>query len=124
MVIDRCPRVGDEDIGKSRQPDPIEGSAGQGNSDAAFTGLGAAILFDDTELTPIKGQLVYMPPDPAVDYMSLGGGGQDMLYMFPRSDVILLGGTYKMGDYSTNPEPAETERIVAGHQRIYDAFDA
>lgn len=85
------------------------------------TGLGAAKLFDDTELMPIKGQLVFLPPDPSVDYMTLGGG-QEMLYMFPRSDVILLGGTYKIGDYSTNVEPDETERIVTGHQRLFADF--
>jgi len=87
------------------------------------TGLGAAKLFGDTELTPIKGQLVYLPPDPAVDYMSFGGG-DGMLYMFPRSDVIVLGGTAKIGDYSTQVEAAETERIVTEFQRIYSGFDA
>ena len=87
------------------------------------TGLGAAKLFGDTELTPIKGQLVYLPPDPAVDYMSFGGG-DGMLYMFPRSDVIVLGGTAKIGDYSTQVEADETERIVTEFQRIYSEFDA
>jgi D-amino-acid oxidase len=87
------------------------------------TGLGAAKLFGDTELTPIKGQLVFLPPDPAVDYMTLGGG-EGMLYMFPRSDVVLLGGTYKIGDYSTNVEAEETERIVSEYQRIFSEFDA
>ena len=85
------------------------------------TGLGAGKLFGDTEITPAKGQLVYMPPDPAVDYLTIGGGS-DLLYMFSRSDVLLLGGTFKVGDYSTHPEPAETARMVAGHQRIFSSF--
>lgn len=85
------------------------------------TGLGAGRLFGDTEITPAKGQLVYMPPDPAVDYLTIGGGS-DLLYMFSRSDVLLLGGTFKVGDYSTHPEPAETARMVAGHQRIFSRF--
>jgi D-amino-acid oxidase len=87
------------------------------------TGLGAAKLFGDTELTPIKGQLVYLPPDAAVDFMTFGGG-EGMLYMFPRTDVLLLGGTYKIGDYSTNVEADETERIVTEHQKLFAAFDA
>ena len=37
------------------------------------TGLGAGALFDDDELIPIKGQLVFIPPDPAVDYLTVGG---------------------------------------------------
>jgi len=85
------------------------------------TGLGAGKLFGDTEITPAKGQLVFMPPDPDVDYLTIGGGSS-LLYMFSRSDVLLLGGTFKIGDYSTHPEAEETRRIVAGHQRIFAGF--
>jgi glycine/D-amino acid oxidase-like deaminating enzyme len=86
------------------------------------TGLGARALFGDEELTPAKGQLVFMPPDPAVDYLTIGGGSSN-LYMFSRSDVLLLGGTFKVGDWSTNPEPDETARIIREHQRIFSGFD-
>jgi glycine/D-amino acid oxidase-like deaminating enzyme len=85
------------------------------------TGLGAAALFDDQDLVPAKGQLVFLPPDPAVDYMTFGGGAGN-LYMFPRSDVLLLGGTFKLDDYSRNPEPDETERIVAEHRKLFEGF--
>ena len=85
------------------------------------TGLGAAALFGDTELTPVKGQLVHLPPDPAVDYMTIGGG-PGLLHMFPRGDVLLLGGTYKIGDASRNVEPDETERIVRDHASFFDTF--
>src|SRR5690606_12510994 len=47
------------------------------------SGLGAKALFGDDELTPQKGQLVFMPPDPDVDYITFGGG-PGYLYMFPR----------------------------------------
>lgn len=85
------------------------------------TGLGAAKLFHDTGLVPAKGQLVFLPPDLAVDYMTFLGG-EGLLYMFPRSDVLLLGGTFKLNDYTTHPEPDETERIVREHQRIFSEF--
>lgn len=85
------------------------------------TGLGAAKLFGDEELTPIKGQLLFLPPDPAVDYLTVGGG-RGSLYMFSRSDALVLGGTHKMGDASRNPEPDETERILTEHQRIFAGF--
>lgn len=85
------------------------------------TGLGARQLFGDEELTPAKGQLVFMPPDPAVDYLTIGGG-QGLCYMFSRTDVVLLGGTFKPGDWSTNPEPAETDRIIREHQQIFAGF--
>lgn len=85
------------------------------------SGLGAAQLFGDAALVPAKGQLVYLPPDPHVDYMTLGGG-QGLLYMFPRSDVTLLGGTFKLGDSTTHAEPEETARIVTEHQRLFSNF--
>jgi hypothetical protein len=44
--------------------------------------------------------------------------------MFSRSDVLLLGGTYKLNDWSTNPEPEETARIVNEHQRLFAAVEA
>jgi glycine/D-amino acid oxidase-like deaminating enzyme len=85
------------------------------------TGLGAAVLFDDADLVPAKGQLVHLPPDPAIDYMTFGGG-QGALHMFPRSDVLLLGTIFKPGDGSRNVEALETERIVQEHKKLFDSF--
>ena len=85
------------------------------------SGLGAAQLFEDAEIVPAKGQLVYFPPDPQVDYMTFGGG-RGLLHMFPRSDVILLGGTFKLGDHTAHAEPEETARIVTEHQRLFADF--
>ena len=85
------------------------------------TGLGAAELFGDTALVPAKGQLVYLPPDADVDYMTIGGG-QGLLHMFPRSDVLLLGGTFKLGDHTSHVEAEETARIVTEHQKLFDNF--
>jgi len=85
------------------------------------TGLGAAALFDDSNLVPAKGQIVYLPPDRAVDYMTFGGGQGDM-HMFPRRDVLLLGAIFKPGDGSRNVETDETERIVGEHQKLFASF--
>ncbi len=89
------------------------------------TGLGAAALFDDSNLVPAKGQLVYLPPDPAVDYMTFGGGffgEHGFMHMNPRGDVLLLGGFFKLGDSSRNIEADETERIVQEHMKLFDSF--
>jgi len=82
------------------------------------TGLGARELFGDEDLTAAKGQLVFLPPDPAVDYMTIGGG-RGNLHMFPRSDVVLLGAIFKPGDFTRLPESDETERIVTEHERLF-----
>ena len=89
------------------------------------TGLGAAALFEDTELVPAKGQLVFLPPDPAIDYMTFGGGfggEHGFLHMFPRRDVLLLGGIFKLGDGSRNVEEEETRRIVEEHAKLFASF--
>ena len=43
------------------------------------TGLGAKALFGDEELTPVKGQLTFLLPQPEIAYCTL----PEDLYMFP-----------------------------------------
>ncbi|QHJ12843.1 putative D-amino-acid oxidase [Paraglaciecola mesophila] len=84
------------------------------------TGLGSRALFDDEGITPAKGQLILLPPDPAVDFLTVGGGsGKAPLYMFSRDDYMILGGTFKPGDWSTHPEPQETQRILTESQAFF-----
>lgn len=80
------------------------------------TGLGAKALFNDPELTPIKGQLTILLPQPEVDYATEPPDG---LYMFPRPDGVLLGGTHEMGNWDLDPNREAETRIVAGHAQIF-----
>lgn len=82
------------------------------------TGLGARELVGDGELVPVRGQLVFLLPQPEVDYAVLG---REILYMFPRRDGILLGGSAERGVESLEPDPATTERILREHARIFSA---
>lgn len=84
------------------------------------TGLGARALFGDDELVPIKGQLHVLVPQDEVDYVTLSGG----LYMIPRSDGILLGGTFERGDWSLEPDAEAQRRIVDGHATFFEAMGA
>ena len=79
------------------------------------TGLGAKMLFGDEELTPVKGQLTFLLPQPEVQYCTLPPD----LYMFPRSDGILLGGTHQTGVWSLDPDLQAKAQIVAEHARIF-----
>ena len=79
------------------------------------TGLGAKALFKDDELTPVKGQLTFLLPQPEIQYCTLPPD----LYMFPRSDGIALGGTHEAGIWSLEPNLQEKQRIIAGHARIF-----
>jgi D-amino-acid oxidase len=80
------------------------------------TGLGARSLFSDEELTPIRGQLVFLLPQPEVNYCTIGPEG---VYMFPRHDGILLGGSFDRGETKMEPDPVTTERILRDNGRLF-----
>jgi D-amino-acid oxidase len=82
------------------------------------TGLGARELFGDPELTPIKGQLTVLLPQPGVNYAT----EKDGLYMFPRSDGILLGGTFERGVETLEFDPEAEKRILAGQRAIFEGM--
>jgi glycine/D-amino acid oxidase-like deaminating enzyme len=84
------------------------------------TGLGARDLFGDTELTPMKGQLTVLRPQPAVDYCVV----YPEIYMFPRRDGILLGGTGERGEWSLEPDPIAAARLFDKHSRFFAAMAA
>ena len=69
----------------------------------------------------IRGQLVVLMPQPGVNYMTLGPGN---IYMFPRRDGILLGGSFQRGESNLEPDPAITERILRGNKAVFDAMKA
>ena len=74
-----------------------------------------ATLFNDPVLEPVRGQLTILEPQPDIDYTYLTGE----LYMFPRSDGIVLGGTFERGNWSTSVDLASQSRILAGHEAIF-----
>ena len=82
------------------------------------TGLGSRALLGDEELIPMKGQLTFLLPQPEVQYAALPDG----LYMFPRTDGILLGGTHVRGDWTMTPDLAAKAEILAGHKALFDNF--
>jgi D-amino-acid oxidase len=79
------------------------------------TGLGSAALFGDTELIPVKGQLSALVPQPEIGYIMM----KDDLYMFPRRDGIVLGGTHERGVSSLEPNLEAAKSVIAAHQAIF-----
>lgn len=80
------------------------------------TGLGAKHLFGDAELTPVKGQLVVLVPQPEVTYTTGG--------MMPRSDGIVLGHTMERGVWTLDVNETERRRVVERHMRTFSAMRA
>jgi len=86
------------------------------------TGLGSGKLFNDTEIIPVKGQLTILLPQPEITYSYVAHMKDNLLYMFPRKDGIVLGGTYDKGNWSFEPDKRESERIMKGHSVIADSL--
>ncbi len=82
------------------------------------TGLGSRELFGDTELGPVRGQIVKLQPQSEVDYAYTLPQG----YMFPRGDGIILGGTFEHGEWSTAPDPATIRNILASHRELFSSL--
>jgi D-amino-acid oxidase len=82
------------------------------------TGLGAAALFGDTTLIPIKGQLTILKPQPEIDYVALPGGR----YMFPRKDGIVLGGTFERGVATMGVNEEAKTRIMEDQAAFFSSL--
>ncbi len=83
------------------------------------TGLGTRALFGDNELIPIKGQLVVLKPQADINYLMISNG----FYMFPRTDGVLLGGTFERNEWSLAPDPDATRRILGQHADFFRGMD-
>ncbi|HZU28164.1 MAG TPA: FAD-dependent oxidoreductase [Bryobacteraceae bacterium] len=83
------------------------------------TGLGARALFGDDELVPVRGQLEFLLPQPEIDYMTVGPGD---IYMFPRRDGILLGGSHERGNWSLEPDPETSKRILRENAGLFSGM--
>lgn len=78
------------------------------------TGLGARALFNDQGMASMRGQIEVLLPQPELDYCYLANS----LYMFPRADGVILGGTFEAGNWSMDADAATTTRIIEGNTQI------
>ncbi|GBG38569.1 FAD-dependent oxidoreductase [Mycobacterium montefiorense] len=83
------------------------------------TGFGAAALVGDSELTPMRGQLAILLPQKEIRYSY---AFDDIGYMIPRPDGIILGGTYENGVRDATAQPADISRILDSHQNFFKKF--
>jgi len=82
------------------------------------TGLGAKALFGDEEMTPIRGQLTFLVPQPEVTYAT----SYENTYMFSRRDGVLLGGTHEMGDWNLQPDLTTKAAILAKQASLFEGM--
>ena len=80
------------------------------------TGLGSRTLFGHEEIYPVKGQLTVLEQQDAIDYVITAPG----IYMMPRHNEILLGGTFQRRIETLDPDPDAAERIVRQQQAFFE----
>ncbi len=73
------------------------------------SGLGAVGLASDSEMRPVRGQVVLVE-QVGLDSWLLDGGG--LTYVVPRSRDIVVGGTDLEGEWDRHPDPATTQAIL------------
>ncbi|MFD9811871.1 FAD-dependent oxidoreductase [Streptomyces sp. NPDC059080] len=87
------------------------------------SGLGARELVPDPQVHPVQGQLVVVA-DPGVEewYVSAASGATDTTYVLPQPYGVVIGGTAHENAWSTEPDPAVAEAIVARAARRFPAL--
>jgi D-amino-acid oxidase len=87
-------------------------------------GLGAREVAGDAALYPIQGQVV-RTTNPGVEGVLLDEFGPDgLVYVIPRADDVILGGTAAEGAWGLEPDPAVTERILRHARRRLPVLEA
>jgi D-amino-acid oxidase len=86
-----------------------------GSADAVVncTGLGARELVGDDTLVPVRGQIVVVEQVGLERWVLDQDDPQQVTYVVPRLDTIVLGGTAEEGDEDTAVRPATVADVLA-----------
>ena len=76
-------------------------------------GLGARELARDPSLSAVRGQVVRVSAPDVREWLLDQSDPEDLVYVVPRVNDVVLGGTAQEGDEDLRPDPATTEAIRA-----------
>jgi D-amino-acid oxidase len=91
------------------------------------TGTGAHGFARDPDVVPVRGQAVVVR-NPGLSEFFIGIGrdgsaaGNGLVYLFPHTSTVVLGGTQDTGSWSREPDPATAARILAGCAAVEPAL--
>ena len=86
------------------------------------TGLGARELCNDNELYPIRGQVVKVKPTGFDLVICDDDGPNGLLYVVPRKNDVVLGGTEQQNDWNLDVSEQDTQDILRKAGYFSDAF--
>jgi len=77
------------------------------------TGIGSYELLGDKEVYPVRGQVVRVDAKHLVkEFFFSENKKGEILYILPKTDCIVLGGTAQKGDWNTNINPETSKDII------------
>jgi D-amino-acid oxidase len=82
------------------------------------TGTGARRLTGDEALRPVRGQVAYVRTREPLRFMVDEHGPNALVYVLPRPDVVVLGGTAEEDDWETRVRPETTRSIIERTRRL------
>ncbi len=78
--------------------------------------LGARQLCNDHSIIPVRGQVGLLAPGPSLPiYLD----NEMPLYIVPRKDAIIIGGTYEENEEAEITEPSTIERLLNNAYKVY-----
>lgn len=83
------------------------------------TGLGARILCHDEALIPVRGQVALLSPKKG---LSIFLDNEKPVYIVPRKDAIIVGGTYEENIFTATTEPSTIERLLNNAYEVFSAL--
>lgn len=81
------------------------------------TALGSRLLCDDETIIPVRGQVGLLAPDvsPSIFYLD----NETPLYIVPRKDAIIIGGTYEENISSDTTEPGVIQQLLNNAYHVF-----
>lgn len=92
--------------------EPVGSLSGAGPVVVNCTGLGAMELAGDPAMRPVRGQHVVVENPGVTEFFYERGPGAASVSIVPHSRRLVLGGTTHPGDWSLEPDPAQTGEIL------------
>ena len=77
------------------------------------TGLGSRDLVGDRLLEPVRGQVVIMTNPGLTSWWLYDASPDELTYVVPRLETVVVGGTAERGSDATIPDPATAAAILA-----------
>ncbi|MBR79736.1 MAG: amino acid oxidase [Euryarchaeota archaeon] len=84
-------------------------------------GLGARDLCNDMDVTPVRGQVIFVKQDPGIGHFDQQP--ESLTYTIPRSDVTVLGGTAQVGDWEMDVREEDNDSILKKVEAVWPDLD-